>query len=189
MPFVKETSIYIGLLHDRYMGCRGTDPDDRMSKVNEKAAQENREFDRTALRLLLESVGQRVPPSWSVGSRNVRDLVDTSYMVGSFKLNHREVYGIDDAAGLMFGPVGREVLGAGFILYLTFVAASGILGISIALNAISTHGACTAIFVAVAAIGVFCLAIIRTLSRVTILAWGGLACILIAMVRLLDSVI
>lgn len=39
-----------------------------------------------------------------------------SYMVGSFKLNHREVYGIDDAAGLMFGPVGREVLGAGFIL-------------------------------------------------------------------------
>ncbi|KAE8402475.1 hypothetical protein BDV37DRAFT_272790 [Aspergillus pseudonomiae] len=65
MPFVKETSIYIGLLHDRYMGCRGTDPDDRMSKVNEKAAQENREFDRTALRLLLESVGQRVPPSWS----------------------------------------------------------------------------------------------------------------------------
>ncbi|KAB8258643.1 transmembrane amino acid transporter protein-domain-containing protein [Aspergillus pseudonomiae] len=88
-----------------------------------------------------------------------------SYMVGSFKLNHREVYGNDDAAGLMFGPVGREVLGAGFILYLTFVAASGILGISIALNAISTHGACTAIFVAVAAIGVFCLAIIRTLSR------------------------
>ncbi|KAJ1709123.1 amino acid transporter [Aspergillus flavus] len=103
-----------------------------------------------------------------------------SYMVGSFKLNHREVYGIDDAAGLMFGPVGREVLGAGFILYLTFVAASGILGISIALNAISTHGACTAIFVAVAAIGVFCLAIIRTLSRVTVIAWGGLACILIA---------
>ncbi|KAE8329581.1 transmembrane amino acid transporter protein-domain-containing protein [Aspergillus sergii] len=103
-----------------------------------------------------------------------------SYMVGSFKLNHREVYGIDDAAGLMFGTVGREILGAGFILYLTFVAASGILGISIALNAISTHGACTAIFVAVATIGVFCLAIVRTLSRVTVIAWGGLACILIA---------
>lgn len=63
---------------------------------------------------------------------------------------------------------------------LTFVAASGILGISIALNAISTHGACTAIFVAVAAIGVFFLAIVRTLSRVTVIAWGGLACILVA---------
>ncbi|KAE8168328.1 transmembrane amino acid transporter protein-domain-containing protein [Aspergillus tamarii] len=79
-----------------------------------------------------------------------------SYMVGSFKLNHREVYGIDDAAGLMFGPVGREILGAGFIL------------------------SCTAIFVAVAAIGVFFLAIVRTLSRVTVIAWGGLACILVA---------
>lgn len=32
----------------------------------------------------------------------------TSYMVGVFKLKHREVYGFDDAAGLMFGRVGRE---------------------------------------------------------------------------------
>lgn len=39
-----------------------------------------------------------------------------SNMVGEFKLNHREVYGIDDAAGLMFGRVGREILGAGFVL-------------------------------------------------------------------------
>ncbi|KAL1850099.1 hypothetical protein Plec18170_007197 [Paecilomyces lecythidis] len=40
----------------------------------------------------------------------------TSYMVGIFKLNHREVYGIDDAGGLMFGKIGREVFAAAFSL-------------------------------------------------------------------------
>lgn len=40
----------------------------------------------------------------------------SNHMVGVFKLNHREVYGIDDATKLMFGPIGREILGAGFAL-------------------------------------------------------------------------
>lgn len=40
----------------------------------------------------------------------------TSYMVGVFKIKHREVYGIDEAGGKMFGPIGREVFGAAFSL-------------------------------------------------------------------------
>lgn len=40
----------------------------------------------------------------------------SDYMVGVFKLNHREVYGIDDAGGIMFGRFGREFLGAAFCL-------------------------------------------------------------------------
>ena len=40
----------------------------------------------------------------------------SGYMVGVFKLKHRDVYGIDDATGLMLGPVGREILGIGFSL-------------------------------------------------------------------------
>lgn len=64
------------------------------------------------------------------------------------------------------------------------------LGISIGLNAVSTHGACTAVFVAVAAITVFCFASIRTLGRITILAWVGLAAIVVASTYfLLDGVI
>lgn len=63
---------------------------------------------------------------------------------------------------------------------MIFVAGSGMLSISIGLNAISTHGACTAIFVAVAAIGVMCLASVRTLSRMTFLAWAGLISLLVA---------
>jgi amino acid permease len=54
------------------------------------------------------------------------------------------------------------------------------LGISISLNAISSHGACTAIFVAVAAIIGFVLGSIQTLHEVSWLAWVGAISILTA---------
>lgn len=104
----------------------------------------------------------------------------SDYMVGVFKLNHREVYGIDDAGGIMFGRVGREFLGAAFCLYWIFVAGSGMLTISIALNAVSAHGTCTAVFVFVAAILGFGFGSIQTLGRISFLAWIGLVSILTA---------
>jgi hypothetical protein len=52
------------------------------------------------------------------------------------------------------------------------------LGISTALNSLSSHGACTAIFVAVAAIVGFGLASIQTLGRISWLAWIGVVSIL-----------
>lgn len=54
------------------------------------------------------------------------------------------------------------------------------LSISISLNSLSNHGSCTAVFVAVAAVVGFLLASIRTLSRITFVAWIGLAGILVA---------
>lgn len=52
------------------------------------------------------------------------------------------------------------------------------LGASIALNSVSTHGACTAIFVAVAAFVGFCFGSIQTLGKITWFAWIGLVAIL-----------
>ncbi|KAJ4263722.1 hypothetical protein NW764_016063 [Fusarium oxysporum] len=103
-----------------------------------------------------------------------------AYVIGPFKLKHPEIYGIDDAAGLVFGRVGRELLSIGFVLFLIFCAGSGMLGISIGLNAVSTHGSCTAVFVAVSAVIVIMFASIRTLSRISFLAWVGLVAILTA---------
>jgi hypothetical protein len=40
----------------------------------------------------------------------------SDYIVGCFKLRHPEVYGIDDAGGIMFGRIGKEVLGVVFFL-------------------------------------------------------------------------
>lgn len=61
-----------------------------------------------------------------------------------------------------------------------FVSGAGILGISIGLNAVSVHGTCTAVFVAVAAILGFLLSSIQTLGRITWLAWIGVICIITA---------
>lgn len=120
------------------------------------------------------------------------------YVVGMFKLSHREVYAIDDAGYIMFGTVGRDFLGVAFCMCAysreesfakgllmrrldwIFVSGSGLLSISIALNAISTHGTCTAVFVAVAAILTYILCSIRTLGRMKWITSTGLVSILSA---------
>ncbi|PIG83539.1 Zn(II)2Cys6 transcription factor [Aspergillus arachidicola] len=93
----------------------------------------------------------------------------SAYVVGTFKLRHREIYGIDDAGALILGPVGRVILATAFCLW-----------ISIGLNAVSTHALCTAVFVVIAAIPGFLFSSIRTLGKITWLAWVGLPCILTA---------
>ncbi|CAK3789419.1 amino acid transporter [Lecanosticta acicola] len=112
----------------------------------------------------------------------------SDYMIGTFKLKHPEVYGIDDVGSLIFGRIGRYVLSIAFILYWVFVAGSGMLGISIAFNALSSHGTCTAVFVAIAAMLGFLLASIRTLSKISWLAWIGLFCILASIFTLTVAV-
>ncbi|GAB7365634.1 hypothetical protein MBLNU230_g6698t1 [Neophaeotheca triangularis] len=104
----------------------------------------------------------------------------SNYRVGAFKLRHPEVYGIDDVGQLIFGRIGREVFAVMFVLYEIFVSASAILSTSIGLNAVSTHGACTATFVGVTAIAVFGLSSIRTLSKLSWLVWVGLSCIIVS---------
>lgn len=40
----------------------------------------------------------------------------SGYVIGTFKLQHREVYSIDDAGGIIFGLPGRAALSIGFCL-------------------------------------------------------------------------
>ena len=54
------------------------------------------------------------------------------------------------------------------------------LGVSIGLNAVSTHGTCTAVFVAVAAAIGLAFASVRTLGRMSWLAWIGTVCVLVS---------
>jgi hypothetical protein len=54
------------------------------------------------------------------------------------------------------------------------------LGLSIALNSVSTHATCTAVFVAISAIAGIGFASIRTLGRISWLAWIGLIAIITA---------
>ncbi|KAL1869349.1 hypothetical protein Daus18300_005561 [Diaporthe australafricana] len=112
----------------------------------------------------------------------------SGYIVGDFKRRHPEVYGIDDAGGLMFGRVGREFFGAAFALYWIFVAGSGMLSVSIGFNAVTAHGTCTAVFVVVAAIVGFTFASIRTLGKISWLAWVGVGTIITSILILTVAV-
>ncbi|KAE8362446.1 transmembrane amino acid transporter protein-domain-containing protein [Aspergillus caelatus] len=104
----------------------------------------------------------------------------SNYVIGTFKMRHPEVYAIDDAGELLFGRVGREVLGIAVCIYWIFCSGSGLLSTSIGLNAVSAHGTCTAVFVAVAAIASFSLASIRTLGKMKWAAWAGVASVFTA---------
>lgn len=66
------------------------------------------------------------------------------------------------------------------ILDWIFSCGSGMLSTSIGLNAVSAHGTCTAVFVAVSAIAAFCLASIRTLGKITWAAWVEVGSVFIA---------
>lgn len=40
----------------------------------------------------------------------------SDYVIGTFKLNHPEIYSIDDVGALLFGRIGRAVVAVMFVL-------------------------------------------------------------------------
>ncbi|CZT18855.1 related to neutral amino acid permease [Ramularia collo-cygni] len=98
----------------------------------------------------------------------------SAWVIGKFKLKHPEVYGIDDVGGILLGKPGRIIVGIIYCLLWVFVAGSGMLSMSIGFNALSLHGTCTAVFVAVSALLGFLVASVRTLHKLTFVAWVGL---------------
>ncbi|KPV77762.1 uncharacterized protein RHOBADRAFT_33948 [Rhodotorula graminis WP1] len=104
----------------------------------------------------------------------------TDFYIGMFKLKHPTVYSVADCGLIMFGPVGREVLGVGYWLLMTCIAGSALLGISTALNAMSLHATCTAVFVAVAAVVTLPLASMRTMGDIRWIGWVGLVSMIVS---------
>ncbi|GAA6035857.1 hypothetical protein JCM8097_005740 [Rhodosporidiobolus ruineniae] len=107
---------------------------------------------------------------------------------GYFKLRHPEVYTLQDAGRLMFGRTGSFVFGAAIWLFMVFVAGSALIGLSTALNALSLHGTCTAIFVLVATIATLMLALLPKISDIKVLGWVALVCILTAIMIIVVGV-
>ncbi|GAA5854743.1 hypothetical protein JCM8547_004054 [Rhodosporidiobolus lusitaniae] len=107
---------------------------------------------------------------------------------GIFKEKHPSVYSLSDAARLMFGRVGEEFVGVMFWLCCVTSTSSGLITLSTALNAMSKHGACTAVFVAVSTIAIFPGASIRTLGTIRWIGWVGLVFIIASLLLLVISV-
>lgn len=71
---------------------------------------------------------------------------------------------------------------------MLFIIGSALVGISTALNAVSTHAVCTAVFVFVAAAAGFMFGSIRTLSKVAWIGWVGIFSIMAAILTLTIAV-
>ncbi|ORY88583.1 transmembrane amino acid transporter protein-domain-containing protein [Leucosporidium creatinivorum] len=112
----------------------------------------------------------------------------SSFVVGRYKARHPEVHSIADVGYILAGRFGKEFLGAIYMAYMICIAGSGMLSVAISLNTLSEHGACTVVFVVVAAIAVFLLASIQTLDRVSFLGWIGLVSIMVSMLTLAIAV-
>lgn len=89
---------------------------------------------------------------------------------------------------MIWGPIGREILFVGYWLYLVFVAGAGLLAISTALNAVSDHAICTALFTLVGAATVMLIASIQTLDRISWITWVGVMGIMTSVITLTIAV-
>ncbi|KAG9742746.1 amino acid transporter, partial [Aureobasidium melanogenum] len=67
----------------------------------------------------------------------------TAVLQGDFRNNHPRCHSIADMAGVVGGKVMKELTGALFIVAYVILTGSGIVGVSIGINALSHHGACT----------------------------------------------
>lgn len=67
----------------------------------------------------------------------------TAMIQGDFRNSHPGCHSIADMAAVLGGTVLKELIGALFLIAYVLCAGSGILGVSIGLNALSTHAACT----------------------------------------------
>ncbi|KAH9944526.1 amino acid transporter [Epithele typhae] len=110
----------------------------------------------------------------------------TAKLLIDFKLNHPEVHNMGDAGMIIFGPLGREVLSAGTIIFAIFGTGSELLSGQQALSTLSNNGLCATVLLAIFAIATFVLSLPRTLGR---LSWLGLfSALLIAICGLLAMV-
>ena len=125
---------------------------------------------------------------------------DTAVVQGNFRNHHAGYHSIADMAYVVGGALLRELTGALFItayeqpaqhviwqafadpLSRSYVlcTGSGILGVSIGFNTLSTHAACTVWWSFLATIAVTAAASVRKFQKVAWLTWAGFVSIFIA---------
>lgn len=92
------------------------------------------------------------------------------YVLWQFRMRYPQVASYTDIGDVLFGRVGKEVLGVAYVVFCIFCMASHLLTFSIALNVLSDHGTCTLVFGFVGLIVFVILTIPRTLKGISGLA-------------------
>lgn len=78
-----------------------------------------------------------------------------------------------DAADILFGPWGREIVNVAQVICFIFLMGAHVLTFSIMMNTLTNHGACTIIFCLVGTVLCFILTLSRRLEEVSYL---GIIC-------------
>ncbi|KAI0374329.1 hypothetical protein BV20DRAFT_961462 [Pilatotrama ljubarskyi] len=95
----------------------------------------------------------------------------TALLLVDFKLNHPEVHNMGDAGYIIFGPIGREILSAGTIIFGVFAVGSEVLSGQQALSTLSDNGLCATALLGIFSTAAFLLSLPRTLGS---LNWLGM---------------
>jgi len=104
----------------------------------------------------------------------------TGKIQGDFRNRHPGCHSIADMAEVLGGVVLKEIAGALFLIGYILCVGSGILGVSIGLNALSTHAACTVWWTFLATAVVAICASVRKFHNIAWLTWAGFISIFIA---------
>lgn len=113
----------------------------------------------------------------------ILSIISTSagYLCGNARQYYPHLHNIGDAAELLWGKAGKEIVGIIYYIYLAMIAGAGMLTTSVAFNALSDHGACTMAFVAAAAAASLVIGTgFRALEKVAWIGWAGVASIFVA---------
>jgi hypothetical protein len=101
-------------------------------------------------------------------------------VLGRFRMRHPGCHSIADMGLLVGGPIVKEITGVLFLVAFIIVAASGIVGVSTALNALSNHSLCTNYFSIIATIMVGLCASVRKFEKIAWITWAGFASVFVA---------
>ncbi|GJJ06280.1 hypothetical protein Clacol_000471 [Clathrus columnatus] len=97
----------------------------------------------------------------------------TAKLLIDFKLNHPEVH--SEAGFILFGPIGREVLSLGTVIFSVFATGSEILSGQQTLTELTNGKLCATYFILIFSFASFFMALPRTLNQLTWL--GAISCI------------
>lgn len=94
----------------------------------------------------------------------------TGYVIGQFKLRYPHVHNMADAGMILYGPIGREVLGFAQVVFMTFICGSHVLTGLIAFDTITAGASCSVVWAVVTAILCLVLTLPRTLNGISYLS-------------------
>ncbi|OTB00424.1 hypothetical protein M426DRAFT_267655 [Hypoxylon sp. CI-4A] len=104
----------------------------------------------------------------------------TAWLLIEFKLRHPEVHNMGDAGYIIFGPIGREILSGGTVIFAVCSTGSQILAGQLALTVLSDGRLCSVAFAGIFTVAVAISSFPRTLNNISWLAITGGVSIIVA---------